>query len=638
MKQPVQPDEGELQHDKTMEKVSYEQFKESWLAEIKAEAGSTLELSRRFAHKLVCDWLDIEPSSGDVSVSDGASDGGIDVAVLQQNSEIGEDDGQDIWYLVQSKYGSAFSGAGTVYEDGMKLIETIVNPNAKLNADSARIVERVRRFIENHGDKDKLHFVLATVDDVSEEAKKALENLKIIGNAKIGPFFEVDSISINTIYNRILDSEAAATKKKSFVLKLNAYGEKELLFGAVGLSELYEFLKNYKSVTNDLDLLYEKNVRRYLGMKKVAKGIKETLIKEPERFGLYNNGITFVVEDCEKVENGWRLVEPYIVNGCQTTRTIYDVLSTLLDSGGKNQKDDPVFAEWYERFRKGFVVTKIVKVGADGDELLEKTTRYTNSQNAVSEKDFISLNKDFRGFKDEMQSKYGIFLEIQRGEKDAERARQKNNPNVKPYFREFANAFDLIKVYGAGWLSMPGPAFGKLPAFAPGGSVFKMLTEDPNFGVDDLYAAYQINKFAVENHFGKQGAETRGSTRLLFIFVVVELFRKVMGRAGLNPEEKSQITRAMLKLMENKDLTEKFFRFCVELIEEYMSKVGSEYCVYNEPRYKLNGDLNSFLKSEQLGRDRECTPELLNLLDAYKRQLSFSGLLDEISAHLRPDD
>ena len=42
-------------------------------------------------------------------------------------------------------------------------------------------------------------------------------------------------------------------------------------------------------------------------------------------------------------------------------------------------------------------------------------TRYTNSQNAVREKDFLALTSDFCSWQTEMASKYDIYLEIQRG-------------------------------------------------------------------------------------------------------------------------------------------------------------------------------------------------------------------------------
>lgn len=54
----------------------------------------------------------------------------------------------------------------------------------------------------------------------------------------------------------------------------------------------------------------------------------------PERFGLYNNGITIVVTDFVLGEDGViELIEPYVVNGCQTTRIIWEVCYQKLEAG-----------------------------------------------------------------------------------------------------------------------------------------------------------------------------------------------------------------------------------------------------------------------------------------------------------------
>ena len=63
--------------------------------------------------------------------------------------------------------------------------------------------------------------------------------------------------------------------------------------------------------------------------------MRQTLREEPEHFGLYNNGITIVVEDFYYNQDGTiQLVEPNIVNGCQTSQTIWTICYELLESGG----------------------------------------------------------------------------------------------------------------------------------------------------------------------------------------------------------------------------------------------------------------------------------------------------------------
>jgi hypothetical protein len=140
-------------------------------------------------------------------------------------------------------------------------------------------------------------------------------------------------------------------------------------------------MKRYKAKTGDLDMLYEKNVRKFLGNKKrVNRGIETTLLTKPERFGLYNNGITLVVEDFEKQPNNieYELTEPFVVNGCQTTMMIWDVLYRKLEAGGSGH--NPELETWKRSLGKSIVVIKIVKVGTKGDELLRETTKFTNSQ------------------------------------------------------------------------------------------------------------------------------------------------------------------------------------------------------------------------------------------------------------------
>ena len=57
---------------------------------------------------------------------------------------------------------------------------------------------------------------------------------------------------------------------------------------------------------------------------KVNKGIVTTLNEKPHLFGLYNNGITIVASDYVKSDsdNTVEIRDPYVVNGCQTTRAI----------------------------------------------------------------------------------------------------------------------------------------------------------------------------------------------------------------------------------------------------------------------------------------------------------------------------
>lgn len=73
--------------------------------------------------------------------------------------------------------------------------------------------------------------------------------------------------------------------------------------------------------------LFARNVRGFLGTTAINRNMISTLGKEPEHFWYYNNGITIVCDEAEKLSQRGRDVlrvsNPQIINGQQTTRTLH---------------------------------------------------------------------------------------------------------------------------------------------------------------------------------------------------------------------------------------------------------------------------------------------------------------------------
>ena len=93
-----------------------------------------------FAHKLITQWLDIESGADGLVYCDGSGDGGIDVAYLDRG-DVGEIDGNvdtsstgDTWYIVQSKYGKAFQGTGTLLAESQKVVDTLDGKRPQLSS------------------------------------------------------------------------------------------------------------------------------------------------------------------------------------------------------------------------------------------------------------------------------------------------------------------------------------------------------------------------------------------------------------------------------------------------------------------------------------------------------------------------
>jgi len=609
--------------------VSLDEFKREWLNDIVEGNPSTTELGNRFSHKLLTQWLGLDNYSDEIIYCDGSCDGGIDVAFLQAGDEqtIG-----DTWYVVQSKYGTAFQGASSLFMEATKLFDTLTGNRTRLNSLSTEVVAKISNFIENSSSQDKLILVFATNDMLSEAEKKILDDIKILGRQKIGAIFDVETICIDTIYQSLLNSNEKDKPQVWFKMSGQFSQTDELLVGSVKLTDLFYFLKKYKNVFGDLDLIYEKNVRKYLGSRrKVNKGIAETLNIMPERFGLYNNGITIVVTDFRYVYGELSLTEPYIVNGCQTTKTIWTVLSTKLDSGGSGK--NTALEKYKSNLDKGIVVVKIVKVGEHGEELLTETTRYTNSQNSVSAKDFLALEDDFRGWAKQITQKYGIYFEIQRGGWDAQQALQKQKPATKPFFTKYTNCFDMIKVYSAGWYGEPSMAFRSNTPFAPDGTMFKEIVTDKDFGATDLYAAYLLSEAATQFKFGNKAEQSRKNSRYLFFMVFIELLKHLITISKLDENlsiklynEKRFYSECIIAFAHahcNREAFNVLLESAIQVIDEYLSGTGDE-SYRNEPYFKEYSGMVNFLKVERFNKaDR--TPVLHDIIGIYKRMLARNG-------------
>lgn len=126
--------------------------------------------------------------------------------------------------------------------------------------------------------------------------------------------------------------------------------------------------------------LLEGNVRSYLSARgKVNKGIKTTVLSEPDLFIAYNNGITATATGVKLDGTGSAIVgleDLQIVNGGQTTASLFFVAR---DSREAAQLDNVA------------VQAKLVVVNATTAlDLVPKISRFANSQNKVNEADFFS--------------------------------------------------------------------------------------------------------------------------------------------------------------------------------------------------------------------------------------------------------
>ena len=159
-----------------------------------------------------------------------------------------------------------------------------------------------------------------------------------------------------------------------------------------------EILANlYKEYSNEL---LESNVRVFLGATgKFNKGIKETILKKPNMFLPYNNGISATAEavEIEMIDNHSiisKLNDFQIVNGGQTTASLFHTQKKYKDAD----------------LSKVFVQMKLTVIKDKEQKNIEVPyiSQYANSQNKVTDIDLTSSNPYFRYIENLSRKKYVV--------------------------------------------------------------------------------------------------------------------------------------------------------------------------------------------------------------------------------------
>lgn len=127
------------------------------------------------------------------------------------------------------------------------------------------------------------------------------------------------------------------------------------------------------------------NVRGFILKSEYNKNISETIEEDPSKFFMYNNGITIIASDVKVTPfpNGKKskvIIENLqVLNGGQTLRTIHKYNQIKKQSGLSN-------------LQKAEILVRVFKV--TNKELMNKIAEYTNSQNAISNRDLKSISSE----------------------------------------------------------------------------------------------------------------------------------------------------------------------------------------------------------------------------------------------------
>lgn len=254
---------------------------------------------------------------------------------------------------------------------------------------SQPILAKVKEFIDALIDEDD--FVLGKIDhkvsiyfytDKTPSAIAQLESdwKEIIETKKSdlkeyfpSPTIEFrGSVYLTDIYERLNSNQYKLMISKSEVIEAD---EGKYLIGYITAKELLDSIapKTDSGLRNMHPDIFKNNIRLYLGQNDINKRIETTLIEEPSKFHYYNNGLTITTKEIKADNSRNFVISPInIVNGCQTTNSIY------------NAHKNPHFNE--------SIVKIPVKIIVAQDVEYENITIRTNSQNSVDIKDLLSIS------------------------------------------------------------------------------------------------------------------------------------------------------------------------------------------------------------------------------------------------------
>ncbi len=314
------------------------------------------------------------------AITDGGMDKGID-AIFEK-----EDDGENILYVVQSKFFDK-NPDKTIDENSKNLVvEAVSNyilgdyPLNNLNKKLKQKVELYRGRLSK-GSIDRVGLLFFT--NGQRPGSNIISELDKFKQDQEGQvFYEI--LTEEDLFSIFLPVSASTVKSVELkVVKDSGVGEKSFL----GLPDVdmiqgkvfkvdVAFLARVVEVNPNI---FSANVRAYQSLRnKVNEQIASTL-RDPDlikEFIYLNNGITVICDDFQ-LKPGGEIVEiekPSIINGCQTGSTILEVYKE-----GKIEEN------------VGFVLVRLVKT--KNESVKEKIIKASNTQTAIKSRDLISEEK-----------------------------------------------------------------------------------------------------------------------------------------------------------------------------------------------------------------------------------------------------
>jgi hypothetical protein len=219
----------------------------------------------------------------------------------------------------------------------------------------------------------------------------------------------------------------------------------------VSLSEIYRLVREHQLS------LFAKNLRVPISGSRYNAGIQDVLGSPTERrnFWYFNNGITAICDefktDSDGPDKGSSLTATHfqIVNGCQSSMTIYNEGARLL---GSKMSLRPL--------EETSVLLRVIQLPSEPREraiLGQQIARFTNSQSPITGRDLRATDPEQAKFREELSRDWHLFYEAKRSE--WKRRIEQNKAFKQNFMWPYVVSNEVAgQMYLAFWLQRPAAA------------------------------------------------------------------------------------------------------------------------------------------------------------------------------------
>jgi len=333
----------------------------------------------------------------------GADDGGIDGFFVFINGELVDEDSDFsairknpsiIVFLIQSKRSTTFSEKAV--ESAISTIGEIFDLTKDMVAlrsiYNERLIEKAEIFRNCYMQLASLHpnlqvnYIYASKGDKGGIHPKIIHKAENLKNTILGKFPGSNTLEKFMGARELLE---AARKEKSFTLQLRflenyiSRGENDYVI-LTTLKDYYDFVVDEEKTLRRY--IFESNVRDYQGDVEVNKDIQKSLEStDALDFWWLNNGITILASKASIAGKTITLDDVQVVNGLQTTTTIYNHLRQ------KNSED-------IEKESRAILIRIIVTSNSETRDRIIKATNFQTSIPPASLRATDRIHRDIEDF------------------------------------------------------------------------------------------------------------------------------------------------------------------------------------------------------------------------------------------------